>query len=224
MQRLKAGTRVRATTTVGLGGRLVLAVGVMTATGCLKPGQPTVYYQIPYRPSETPLCPQPLAVTLGVPGFQARQGRDRVSLAYRTTPYRLEFYSYREWLAQPDEMLNEILIQALVDSGCFLSVVTPPYSGDVDYEVSGYLERLEQVETPERWSAGVGWRAILSGADDRVLWRARVDREKPADALEAESVVRAASAIVDEEIRGLVGKIRDSLAQDLEQRAAKPGE
>ena len=225
MQRLEAGTGVRVAAGVRLGGRLILAAAALSAMpACLKPAPQTVYYQIPYRPSEKPLCTQPLAVSVGVPGFEARLGRDRVSLAYRSTPYRLEFYSYREWLAQPDEMLNEILIQALVDSGCFLSVVTPPYSGEVDYEVSGYLERLEQVETPGRWSAAVGWRAILSGADDRVLWRARLDGEKPAEALEAESVVRAASALVDEEIRNLVGRIRDSVVQDLEQRAAKPGE
>jgi hypothetical protein len=159
-----------------------------------------------------------------VAGYTPASGRDRAALASRPSPYRVEFYGFREWLAQPDRLLGEMLIRALVDSGCFAAVSSPPYAGPVDYELGGVLERLEELDRPEPepWAAGLGWRVALLDAQGNVLWRGRVDREQPSAARDPESVVAALASLVNDELDALVREVHAAVRQHLDLRPPEP--
>jgi ABC-type uncharacterized transport system auxiliary subunit len=191
--------------------RIAALLAALATAGCLA-GRPVVYYELPYEAPAEPVCTQPLPLALGVSGLEAVRGRERPALAFRSSPYRLGFYATREWIARPDDMLSAMLVRALVDSGCFVQVLTPPYGTPVDLELGGTLERIESVEHEEHWSGAIAWRLALFGPDGVALWRGRVDREQPAAEQTPEAVVAALSGIVRQELPAVVHTVHETAA------------
>src|SRR5579864_3564370 len=71
-----------------------------------------------------------------------RQG----AIAYKPSPEQIGFYAYHRWAINPCEFVTNSVIERLRASGDFARV--KPYDGhpDLEYVLSGRLEKLEEID------------------------------------------------------------------------------
>ena len=71
-----------------------------------------------------------------------RQG----AIVYKRSPEQIGFYAYHRWAINPCEFLTNSVIERLSAGGSFSHV--KPYDGrpDIDYVLSGRLEKLEEID------------------------------------------------------------------------------
>ena len=65
---------------------------------------------------------------------------------YKTSPEQIGFYDYHRWAVDPREFVTNAVADRLRASGNFTQV--KPYDGrpDIDYVLSGRLEKLEEID------------------------------------------------------------------------------
>ena len=71
-----------------------------------------------------------------------RQG----AIVYKPSPEQIGFYAYHRWAIDPCEFVTNLVIERLRASGNFVRV--KPYDGrpDIEYVLSGRLEKLEEID------------------------------------------------------------------------------
>jgi ABC-type uncharacterized transport system auxiliary subunit len=115
--------------------------------GCMggKVKYPTYYtLQVPPPPDPQPTetARPSLAVReFGSPGY-LRQG----AIVYRVSPEQLGFYDYHRWATNPREFVTNAIVDRLRASGGFGGVKLYDGRSDVDYILSGRLEKLEELD------------------------------------------------------------------------------
>lgn len=60
---------------------------------------------------------------------------DTTSMAYRTHPREIAYFSRREWGATPAQMIYPLLVRTLENTHSFRAVLVPPYTGRYTYEL-----------------------------------------------------------------------------------------
>lgn len=83
--------------------------------------------------------------TLYVSPVLANAPYNSTTMFYRVDDYQLMHYTYSQWAARPDQMINQLVIQALSTKKYFSHVVTNAFIGSADYRLIGHLNGLTQV-------------------------------------------------------------------------------
>lgn len=115
--------------------------------GCLggKVKYPTYYtLQVPPPPDPSPTetARPSLAVReFASPGY-LRQG----AIVYRVSPEQIGFYDYHRWAMNPRAFVTNAIFDRLRTSGAFGSVKLYDGRSDVDYILSGRLDKLEELD------------------------------------------------------------------------------
>jgi ABC-type uncharacterized transport system auxiliary subunit len=161
-----------------LASALVLATSVL---GCsLFRAQPHVrYYTLTL--AGAPATPLEAPVTVGF--FTADEPYANARLAYRSSPYRLDYYTYHRWAADPRSLvrtaIRDYFDRATTGSG------TP-------FEIEGNLRRFEEVDDPAGWQGALALDVKVAHGGAIVLQHAYSETE-PAEARSAEAVAAALS-------------------------------
>jgi ABC-type uncharacterized transport system auxiliary subunit len=71
-----------------------------------------------------------------------RQG----AIVYKTSPEQIGFYNYHRWAVDPREFLTNAVADHLRASGNFTQVKLYDGRSDIDYVLSGRLEKLEEID------------------------------------------------------------------------------
>jgi ABC-type uncharacterized transport system auxiliary subunit len=71
-----------------------------------------------------------------------RQG----AIVYKTSPEQIGFYNYHRWAVDPREFVTNAVAENLRASGNFAQVKLYDGRSDIDYVLSGRLEKLEEVD------------------------------------------------------------------------------
>jgi ABC-type uncharacterized transport system auxiliary subunit len=68
------------------------------------------------------------------------------AIVYKTSPEQIGFYNYHRWASDPRDVVTNAVTERLRASGNFTQV--KPYDGrsDIDYVLSGRIEKLEEVD------------------------------------------------------------------------------
>ena len=105
--------------------------------------------------------------------FRAPAYLKQGAIVYKSSPEQIGFYAYHRWAINPCEFVTNSVIERLRASAHFARV--KPYDGrpDIDYVLSGRLEKLEEIDY-------AGWRQGRSRnlrPDDKSRYgRDRVDQ------------------------------------------------
>jgi hypothetical protein len=160
----------------------LVALVVIGATGCsLARRTPTMRYYVLSVPATPPLrLPAPVRV-LAVTADPV-YATDR--LAYRVSPFRLGYYTYRRWAADP----RDIVASAMRD---YLARAAPA-EGGAPFEVEGRIRRIEEVDEPGGWSGALTLDLRIRREGRTVLEHSYAE-EVPAGARSPEAVVAAIS-------------------------------
>jgi len=133
-------------------------VALVILTGCAGKVRPANYYTLnPPAPPDPPAAENAHA-TVAIRQFRAPVYLRQGAIVYRTSPEQIDFYAYHRWAMDPRDFVTHSIIERLRASGAFARVQSYDGSRDVDYVLSGRLEKLEELD----YQGGVKVQVALS--------------------------------------------------------------
>src|SRR6266481_4332077 len=138
-----------------------------------------------------------------------RQG----AIVYKPSPEQIGFYAYHRWAINPCEFVTNSVIERLRASGDFTRV--KPYDGrpDVDYVLSGRLEKLEEID----YEGGVKVEVAISAqmtnlATGATVWTNAVSEVGDVNKRDVPAVVSEMNRTMERAIEKLLSPMPSDLA------------
>lgn len=180
-------------------GAALLALAALTAGACgFVRRTPEIRYYVLEVPGSPPVR---LDAPVRLGAFSADPPYASARIAYRTSPYRLDYYTYHRWAADPRQMVaaaaRDYLERAASRDG------GPPYV------IEGNVRRLEEVDEAHGRVGAIALEVRVR-QDERVVLEGAYAETEPAQSRSREDVAAALS-------RGL-GRILDQIAGELAAR------
>jgi ABC-type uncharacterized transport system auxiliary subunit len=124
---------------------LSLAVLVILASCGGKLRYPS-YYTLNLPAPPDPPAAESAHAAVAVREFRAPAYLKQGAIVYKPSPEQIGFYAYHRWAINPCEFVTNSVIERLRASGQFAQV--KPYDGrpDIEYVLSGRLEKLEEID------------------------------------------------------------------------------
>src|SRR5580693_9280523 len=104
------------------------------------------YYTLNLPAPPDPPAAEKAHASLAIREFRAPAYLRQGAIVYKTSPEQIGFYAYHRWAVAPRDFLTNAIIERLRASGVFAHVQAYDGSRDVDYVLSGRLEKLEELD------------------------------------------------------------------------------
>jgi ABC-type uncharacterized transport system auxiliary subunit len=104
------------------------------------------YYTLNLPAPPDPPAAENVHATLSVHEFRAPAYLRQGAIVYKTSPEQVGFYAYHRWAVDPCEFVTNSVIERLRASGDFARVKSYDGRPDIDYVLSGRLEKLEEID------------------------------------------------------------------------------
>jgi len=124
---------------------LVLAA-LMILVGCGSAAKYPNYYTLHLAPPPDPPAQEGVRTSLAVREFRSPTYLRQGAIVYKTSPEQIGFYNYHRWALDPREFVTNAVAERLRASGNFTQVKLYDGRSDIDYVLSGRLEKLEEVD------------------------------------------------------------------------------
>src|SRR5215472_7125290 len=130
--------------------KLIMISFVLTAlialAGCGRAVKYPDYYTLHVPPPPDPPVQKGVRASLAVREFRSAAYLHQGAIVYKTSPEQIGFYNYDRWATDPREFVTNAVADRLRASGTFAQV--KPYDGraDIDYVLSGRLEKLDEID------------------------------------------------------------------------------
>lgn len=115
-------------------------------TGCAGKVRYPSYYTLNLPAPPDPPAAENAHAILAVREFRAPIYLREGPIIYKTSPEQIGFYAYHRWAMDPREFLTNSIADRLRASGVFARVQSYDGSRDVDYVLTGRLEKLEELD------------------------------------------------------------------------------
>ncbi|HXZ79195.1 MAG TPA: ABC-type transport auxiliary lipoprotein family protein [Terriglobales bacterium] len=125
---------------------LVVLVASIVLAGCGGGVKYPKYYTLQVPPPPDPPAPEGVRASLAIREFRSPAYLRQGAIVYKTTPEQIGFYNYHRWAEDPRELVTNAVIDRLRASGNFTQVKSYDGRADVDYILSGRLEKLEETD------------------------------------------------------------------------------
>ena len=109
------------------------------------------YYRIDYELPKPDSLNSVIPITLGIKEFETDVIYKGDKIVYRNSPYEVQYYHYRRWVAPPRKLVKEKILEQLKASGDFDNVVSMSNSYKVDYILSGKIKAFEEWDQADSW-------------------------------------------------------------------------
>jgi len=127
--------------------RLVAVLAVLiTLVGCAGKVKYPNYYTLHVAPPLDPPAPEAVRASLAIREFRSPTYLRQGAIVYKTSPEQIGFYNYHRWAVDPREFLTTAVADRLRASGNFAQVRLYDGHPDIDYILSGRLEKLEEID------------------------------------------------------------------------------
>ena len=130
--------------------KLIMISFVLTAlialAGCGRAVKYPDYYTLHVPPPPDPPVQKGVRASLAVREFRSPTYLHQGAIVYKTSPEQIGFYNYHRWAVDPREFVTNAVADRLRASGNFTEVKLYDGRSDVDYVLSGRLEKLEEVD------------------------------------------------------------------------------
>ena len=192
--------------------RLTVALSAVAfLSGCAGKVKYPSYYTLSLPPAPDPPAKDGVRVSIAVREFRSPGYLRQGAIAYRTSPEEIGFYNYHRWATDPRAFVTDAVSDRLRASGRFSRV--KPYDGhaDVDYVLSGRLEKLEEIDYAGGVQVEVEIAAQMSSlATGETVWTNDVREVGRVQQRDIASVDSAMSLTMNEAIEKLLAQIPDS--------------
>jgi ABC-type uncharacterized transport system auxiliary subunit len=118
---------------------------LMILAGCVRAKFPN-YYALDVPPPPDPPAQEGVRASLAVREFRSPTYLHQGAIVYKASPEQIGFYNYHRWAVDPREVVTHAVTERLRASGNFKQVKLYDGRSDVDYILSGRIEKLEEVD------------------------------------------------------------------------------
>jgi ABC-type uncharacterized transport system auxiliary subunit len=125
---------------------VVCLAALVILTGCAGKVRYPSYYTLNLPAPPDPDSAANAHSILAVREFRTPTYLQQGAIAYKTSPEQIGFYAYDRWATDPRDFVTNAVIERLRASGAFARVQSYDGSRDVDYVLSGRLEKLEELD------------------------------------------------------------------------------
>jgi len=115
-------------------------------TGCAGKVRYPNYYTLNLPAPPDPPAAENAHATLAIREFRTPTYLRQGAIVYKTSPEQIGFYAYHRWAMAPRDFVTNAISERLRASGVFAHVKSYDGSPDVDYVLSGRLEKLEELD------------------------------------------------------------------------------
>ena len=138
--------------------------------GCARV-KPTRYYTLNLPAPPDPPAAASVHTSIAVREFQSPVYLRQGPIVYRSTPEEIGFYEYHRWAADPRLVATNSILDHLRASGDFSLVSMYDGHSDIDFVLTGKLEKLEEVDYQSGVKVEVAMSAqITSVATGATVW------------------------------------------------------
>jgi ABC-type uncharacterized transport system auxiliary subunit len=188
--------------------RIVVLTGVMTSvflTGCMGKVKYPAYYRLNLAPPVDPPAKTDAPASIAVREFRAPAYLREGPIVYLTSPEEIGFYEYHRWAVDPRQTITGAIVEYLRASGNFKLVKIYDGRNDVDYVLSGRLEKLNEVD----YEGGVQVEVALSAQvidlhSGNTVWVNSAAEKGKVEGRNVSSVVAQMSKLTDRSIEALL--------------------
>jgi ABC-type uncharacterized transport system auxiliary subunit len=121
-------------------------VALMILAGCGGAVKYPNYYTLHLQAPADPPAQEGVRASLAVREFRSPSYLRQGAIVYKTSPEQIGFYNYHRWAVDPREFVTNAVTERLRASGNFTQVKLYDGRSDIDYVLSGRLERLEEID------------------------------------------------------------------------------
>jgi ABC-type uncharacterized transport system auxiliary subunit len=174
-------------------------------SGCAGRVRHPNYYTLNLPVPPDPPTTEKAHASLAIREFRAPVYLRQGAIVYKTSPEQIGFYAYHRWAMDPRDFVTNSIIDRLRASGAFARVQTYDGSRDVDYVLSGRLEKLEELD----YQGGVKVQVAISAemttiATGKTVWSNAVSETGDVDKRDVPAVVSEMNRTMQRAIEKLV--------------------
>jgi ABC-type uncharacterized transport system auxiliary subunit len=173
--------------------------------GCGGAAKYPSYYTLHVPPPPDPPAQGNVHATLALREFRSPEYLHQGAIVYKTSPEQIGFYNYQRWATDPREFVTNAVADRLRADGNFSQV--KPYDGrpDIDYVLSGRLEKLEEIDYDGDVKVEVEISAqMVKLSTGATIWADSVDEVGKVDKRDMSAVVAAMNRTMDQAIEKLL--------------------
>ena len=119
---------------------------LIALVGCGGAAKYPNYYTLHVPPPPDPPAAEGVHTSLAIREFRSPAYLRQGAIVYKTSPEQIDFYNYHRWAVDPREFLTNAVAERLGASGNFTRVKLYDGRSDIDYVLSGRLEKLEEID------------------------------------------------------------------------------
>jgi ABC-type uncharacterized transport system auxiliary subunit len=208
-QQASAGAVMRRTVT-----RIVFCLAALVIlTGCGGEMRYPSYYTLNPPPPPDPPAAVSAHATLAIREFRSPTYLRQGAIVYKTSPEQIGFYAYHRWAIDPRDFVTNAIIERLRASGAFARVQAYDGSRDIDYVLSGRLEKLEELDYQGSVKVQVAISAEMTSiASGAVVWSNTVSEIGDVNTRDVPAVVSEMNGTMQRAIEKLVNPLSTSWA------------
>jgi len=123
-----------------------LAALIILLVGCGGAVKYPNYYALHVPPPPDPPAQDGVRASLAIREFRSPTYLRQGAIVYKTSPEQIGFYNYHRWAVDPREFLTNAVADRLRASGTCTQVKLYDGRPDINYVLSGRLEKLEEID------------------------------------------------------------------------------
>ena len=163
------------------------------------------YYTLHIQAPIDPPVEEGVHTSLAVREFRSPTYLRQGAIVYKTSPEQIGFYNYHRWAVDPREFVTNAVAENLRASGHFAQVKLYDGRSDVNYVLSGRLEKLEEID----YDGGVKVEVAISAqmtslSTGATVWAKDVSEVGSVGQRDVPAVVAAMNMTMDKAIEKLL--------------------
>ena len=187
--------------------------GLLILTGCGGKIRYPNYYTLNLPAPPDPPAQASVRASLAVRPFRAPSYLRQGAIVYKTSPEQIGFYAYHRWAVDPREFVTNAVLEHLRADGNFKQVKLYDGRADVEYVLSGRLDKLEEIDYEGAIKVEVAISAQMTRLDTgSTVWTNAVSELGTVDKHEVPAVVSEMNATMARAIGKLLTPATMALA------------
>jgi len=190
-----------------------LALVLLLLGGACSPVPENHYFTMAYSllPGQPPAR---RSGTLRVRPFDIGPAYDTERIVYRHSPYEFQYYNFMKWATKPQKMITDLVVRHLRHSRVFDRVGSDFPDEAPDYELSGEILAIEELDSGDEWYAHLALNLHLTRyRSERVIWSRGIDVKKRVYNKAPVYVVKALSELLEEQMQLVVKQLAGVLGK-----------
>ncbi len=186
------------------------ALATMTLGGCLSArAVERNYFVMHGEPVERASDVYPVDGLVRVRDMDTDSVYEKFQIVVRRSPYQLRYSEQNVWAVKPNQMVSDLVAQALEEGGAFTDVTRQLLDARPTYTMSGKLRAVELYDSGDVWFAHLSVHLHLTRfGDGTSLWAFEFDQRKEVDSRSFAHGVRALSELLHQAIRRAIQQIQ----------------